>query len=139
MSTAKSSAVRLAPESELSAAAVPQGANGNATPRISPNFVGPVDTNAWWTSLVWQRHAGANFGENMHPHPFSLHAQADGMRVGRQTDATVTDVAYYYAAVPYRMPLTLSAALKSAPCPPMAVRTHPGLMIVDAMPLALRP
>ena len=59
-----------------------------ATPKITANYTGPLQTNDWWSSLIWDWNQGAGsapprepFSQIMHPHPFSVQAQATGMRM----------------------------------------------------------
>ena len=59
-----------------------------ATPKVTGNYVGPYQTNDWWSSLIWDWNQGAAsapprepFSQIMHPHPFSLQAQATGLRM----------------------------------------------------------
>ncbi len=59
-----------------------------ATPKITGNYTGPLQTNDWWSSLIWDWNQGAAaapprepYSQIMHPHPFSMQAQADGMRM----------------------------------------------------------
>lgn len=59
-----------------------------ATPKITNNYSGPLQTNDWWSSLIWDWNQGAAsapprepYSQIMHPHPFSLQAQADGLRM----------------------------------------------------------
>lgn len=59
-----------------------------ATPKITGNYTGPLQTNDWWSSLIWDWNQGAPttppsepYSQIMHPHPFSMQALADGMRM----------------------------------------------------------
>ena len=58
-----------------------------ATPKITDNYTGPLQTNDWWSSLIWDWNQGlplANrqpYSQNMHPQPFSMQARPDGLRM----------------------------------------------------------
>jgi endoglucanase Acf2 len=59
-----------------------------ATPKITGNYSGPLQTNDWWSSLIWDWNQGAAsapprepHSQIMHPHPFSMQARADGLRL----------------------------------------------------------
>jgi endoglucanase Acf2 len=59
-----------------------------ATPKITANSTGPLQTNDWWSSLIWDWNQGAAtapprepHSQIMHPHPFSMQALPDGLRM----------------------------------------------------------
>lgn len=59
-----------------------------ATPKITANYSGPLQTNDWWSSLIWDWNQGAAaapprepHSQIMHPHPFSMQARSDGLRM----------------------------------------------------------
>ena len=59
-----------------------------ATPKITDNYTGPLQTNDWWSSLIWDWNQGAAaapprepHSQSMHPHPFSMKAESDGLRM----------------------------------------------------------
>ena len=59
-----------------------------ATPKITENYSGPLQTNDWWSSLIWDWNQGVAsspprqpYSQIMHPHPFSMQAEAAGMRM----------------------------------------------------------
>jgi endoglucanase Acf2 len=59
-----------------------------ATPKITANYSGPLQTNDWWSSLIWDWNQGAAaapprepHSQIMHPHPFSMQARPDGLRM----------------------------------------------------------
>jgi endoglucanase Acf2 len=59
-----------------------------ATPKITANYSGPLQTNDWWSSLIWDWNQGAAsapprepYSQIMHPHPVSLQALANGLRM----------------------------------------------------------
>jgi endoglucanase Acf2 len=56
---------------------LPAGAKEPAeTPFITSNVKGPVPTNDWWSSLVFQK-----FSNQMFPHPLGIQAHTDGLRI----------------------------------------------------------
>ncbi len=98
--------------------AVPtNGDNAPCLPRLAPGFTGPVPTNEWWSSLVYPRYAGDNWGQNMHPHPFSARPASDGMRIGYVQSPTIWDTGYSYDFSGSRVALALSVeGLNSPDC-----------------------
>ena len=64
------------------------GSYSPATPKTTSNYSGPLQTNDWWSSLIWDWNQGAGsapprepFSQVMHPHPISLQAEASGLRL----------------------------------------------------------
>jgi endoglucanase Acf2 len=64
------------------------GSYSPAVPKVTSNYSGPYQTNDWWSSLIWDWNQGAAsspprqpYSQIMHPHPFSLQAEASGMRM----------------------------------------------------------
>jgi len=64
------------------------GSYSPATPKISDNYSGPLQTNDWWSSLIWDWNQGAAsapprepHSQIMHPHPFSMQAETNGLRM----------------------------------------------------------
>jgi endoglucanase Acf2 len=56
---------------------LPAGAKEpSETPFITSNVKGPVPTNDWWSSLVFQK-----FSNQMFPHPLGIQAHTDGLRI----------------------------------------------------------
>ncbi|MBN8596451.1 MAG: carbohydrate-binding protein [Planctomycetes bacterium] len=97
---------------------VPSNAdNAPVLPRTVPGFSGPVPTNEWWSSLVYPRYAGDNWGQNMHPHPLSARPDADGMRIGYVPSPGIWDTGYSYDFSGNRVALSLSVeGLNSPDC-----------------------
>lgn len=60
------------------------------TPKVTSRVTGPVPTNDWWSSLVWQRYAGNPYSENLYAHPLTFHAYANGLGMGYPDTATIT-------------------------------------------------
>ncbi|MBX3390965.1 MAG: carbohydrate-binding protein [Phycisphaeraceae bacterium] len=98
--------------------AVPTNGDGApCLPRLAPGFTGPVPTNEWWSSLVYPRHGGDNWGQNMHPHPLSARPASDGMRIGYVPSASVASNFYSYDFSGSRVALALSVdGLDSPDC-----------------------
>lgn len=60
------------------------------TPKKGPNFTKPVQTNDWWTSLLWRFNPTTAWSENLFAHPFSYKAQTGGLEVGYPTRLSLT-------------------------------------------------
>lgn len=87
---------------------VPSDSNGNAvSPRVVPGFTGPVQTNEWWSSLIWQRYGGDTFGQPMQPHPLAAQAASDGVRIGYVASPTLRDTGYGYLFTDSKQALTI--------------------------------
>ena len=61
-----------------------------ALPLKTDGFTGPVPTNDWWTSLVWNA-AGNAFSDALYAHPLALQAQADGLDLRYPTAVEVDE------------------------------------------------
>ncbi|MBM3464075.1 MAG: hypothetical protein FJX76_18420, partial [Armatimonadetes bacterium] len=61
-----------------------------AVPKITAGFSGPVQTNDWWSSLIWKYYSGNPYSENMYAHPLAFHAQANGMGMGYPAAVNIT-------------------------------------------------
>lgn len=55
------------------------------SPKVTGDFSGPVQTNDWWSSLIWQRFASNPYSENMFPHPLAVHAYNNGLGISYPT------------------------------------------------------
>lgn len=97
---------------------VPSDANGAPVqPRTVPGFVGPVQTNEWWSSLIYPRFAGDGLGQVMHPHPLSARAASDGMRIGWAASPTLRPAGYGYLFTDSRQALVLGVqGLNASEC-----------------------
>ena len=102
--------------------AVPDGASGPADtngsavqPRVTDEFSGPVPTNTWWSSLVWERYPGNSFGQIMHAHPLSLQASSDGLKIGHANTAFATGAGYGYHFTSSQHALTIGVQNLQAP------------------------
>lgn len=83
----------------------PGGATGPSTdagqptvPLVVPGWTGPVPTNDWWSSLVFNR---ANdplspWSRPMYAHPLVFQARPEGLEVRYPTDVTTTETFYYH-------------------------------------------
>ena len=54
--------------------------------KVTSNYSGPYQTNDWWSSLIWDWNQGGGavaqpYSQIMHPHPFSMQAEPDGLRL----------------------------------------------------------
>ncbi|MBS0191024.1 MAG: glycosyl hydrolase [Phycisphaerales bacterium] len=96
--------------------AVPTNADGApCLPRTATGFSGPVPTNEWWSSLVYPRAAGDNWGQNMHPHPLSARPTADGMNIGYAPTPVIAGTYYNYDFGGNRIAMALSVEGLNAP------------------------
>ncbi|BDC34048.1 hypothetical protein Noda2021_00060 [Candidatus Dependentiae bacterium Noda2021] len=60
----------------------------DAVPQKAASFNQLINTNKWWTSLLW-RFNPENVGENLFSDPFSSHAYLNGLSVGYPTTAAI--------------------------------------------------
>lgn len=74
---------------ELSGPSLFEG--GSVAPKITENISGPVPTNDWWSSLVFQRFANNPYSEVMHAHPLAMKAEAEGLGVAYPKDVVIID------------------------------------------------
>ena len=74
---------------ELSGPSLFEG--GSVAPKITENISGPVPTNDWWSSLVFQRFASNPYSEVMHAHPLAMKAEAKGLGVAYPKDVVIID------------------------------------------------
>ena len=109
------------PEVALSASALPAGVKGPSnsdgnpvTPKRTANVRGPVPTNDWWSSLVFQRFAGNPYSETMHAHPLSLKAKASGLGIAYPATHVITPDQRKYEYT-YTEDFTLGVAGLSSP------------------------
>ena len=101
---------------------LPDGSSGPADtdgmavqPRVTSGFNGPVPTNTWWSSLVWERYPGNSFGQIMHAHPLSLEASSDGLKIGYANTAFPTGAGYGYHFTSSQHALTVGVQDLEAP------------------------
>jgi endoglucanase Acf2 len=64
--------------------------NQPITPRVTSQFNKPIQTNDWWTSLLWPFNTSNAWSENLFAHPLSLKAQTNGLTIGYPTNHFVT-------------------------------------------------
>jgi endoglucanase Acf2 len=87
---------------------VPSNSDGAAvSPRVVPGFTGPVQTNEWWSSLIYPRYAGNSLGQPMQPHPLAAQAASDGVRIGYVASPTLRDTGYGYLFTDSKQALTI--------------------------------
>ncbi len=74
-----------------------------ATAKVTGDYTGPYQTNDWWSSLLWNWNQGASatppsepYSQNMHPHPFSMQAEPNGLRMSysREIVQSAAEVSY---------------------------------------------
>jgi endoglucanase Acf2 len=82
-----------------------------ALPKVTPDFKGPVATNDWWSSLIWEFDDDP-YSRPMFPHPLAVKADASGLGVGYPTAPVVTDRDYRF---PYQSDLHVGVAGLHAP------------------------
>ncbi|CAA9557341.1 MAG: GH81 / GH18 [uncultured Truepera sp.] len=109
------------PEASLTTSALPPGAAGPSNnagapvaPKITANVRGPVPTNDWWSSLVFQRFPDNPYSENMHAHPLSMKAKAGGLGVAYPASYVITPDARKYEYT-YTEDFTLGVTGLSSP------------------------
>ncbi len=77
-----------------------------ALAKTTGEYSGPYQTNDWWSSLLWDWNQGAvssppgePYSQNLHPHPFSMQAESDGLRLAyvREVVETAHEVGYVLA------------------------------------------
>ena len=101
---------------------LPDGVSGPANtsgvavqPRVTNSFNGPVPTNTWWSSLVWERYPGNSFGQIMHAHPLSLQACSEGLKIGHANTAFETGAGYGYHFTSSQHALTIGVKNLQSP------------------------
>ncbi len=76
---------------------VPSDTSGNpVVPRVTPEFTGPAPTNTWWSSLIWERYPGNDYGQPVHMHPLSVQAAAEGVYLGHVAEPFGYDRGYEF-------------------------------------------
>ena len=95
---------------------VPGDTSGNpVTPRVAGEFTGPAPTNTWWSSLIWERYPGNDFGQPVHAHPISLQAASEGLYLGHVATASGYDLGYEFSFNGDSAAMTLGVTGLSAP------------------------
>jgi len=90
----------------------PQTVSGaNAVPKVSSSFSKPVQTNDYWSSLIYP-FAGDPFSNVLHAHPLSLKARTNGLQMGYTATAVFSNQDYLF---PFSPQLTVGVAGLSAP------------------------
>jgi len=84
-------------------------------PRVTADFSGPPPTNTWWSSLIWERHPGNDYGQPVHAHPLSLQAAPEGLYLGHTTNPGWWDRGYEYSFAGAAAALTLGVEGMASP------------------------
>ena len=78
-------------------AALPPGVSGPTNnvgapvaPKKTDNVTGPIPTNDWWSSLVFQRYPDNPYSNTMHAHPLAMKAEAEGLGVAYPNSYVIT-------------------------------------------------
>ncbi|AKJ28081.1 glycosyl hydrolase [Caldimonas brevitalea] len=78
-------------------------------PKVTADFTGPVQTNKWWSSLIWQfdpEDAPNPWSSPMFPHPLSVQAFQNGLGLSyKTTPALNNEYHYHYRAEDLRVGL----------------------------------
>jgi endoglucanase Acf2 len=90
-------------------------AGAPANPRVTADFAGPPPTNTWWSSLIWERHPGNDYGQPVHAHPLSLQAAPEGLYLGHVTSPGGWDRGYEYSFSGGAAALTLGVEGMTSP------------------------
>jgi endoglucanase Acf2 len=84
--------------------APPSDDHGKAVkPKVTSDFTGPVNTNDWWSSLIWQYDFGKKsnpYSAPLYPHPLAMQAGGDGLRLGYPDQPEVSERAYFFTLKP---------------------------------------
>ena len=64
-------------------------------PRVTQDFIGPISTNDWSSSIVFPRYAGNNHGQPMFPWPLALQASDRGMLLAGSPDRLPGNGGYF--------------------------------------------
>lgn len=84
------------PERPAGAAGPSNQAGVPVTPLVTADFDGPVPTNDWWSSLVWN-YADEPHSTDLYAHPLVLRATATGLQMRYPTAVEVTDTRYGFS------------------------------------------
>ena len=108
-------------EPELVASALPPGARGPennvgtpVAPKKTGNVRGPIPTNDWWSSLVFQRYPDNPYSTTMHAHPLAMQAEAGGLGVSYPKTYVITSDQRKYEYT-YTKDFTLGVAGLNSP------------------------
>jgi len=94
----------------------PSDTTGNAvSPRVTADFTGPPPPNTWWSSLIWERHPGNDYGQPVHAHPLSLQAAPEGLYIGHVATPVGWDRGYEYSFSGGSAALTLGIENMTSP------------------------
>jgi endoglucanase Acf2 len=75
---------------------------GTRAPKVTAGWTGPIPTNEWWSSAIWNFETATNwliapYSFNMFPHPLSIGASRYGLKITAENDPVIsaTDFIYY--------------------------------------------
>ena len=89
----------------------PQNSSGaNISPKVSPTFAQPVQTNDFWSSLIYPFYSNPH-SNVLYAHPLMVKALATGLQVGHTTTRVFAADDYLF---PYSIQLTVGVAGLSA-------------------------
>jgi len=71
----------------------------SAFPRVAAGTKGPYPTNDWWSSLLFQRFKGQDFGNALFAWPLAFQAQANGWAVGAPDPTASLGTEFHYGQV----------------------------------------
>jgi len=71
-------------------------AGGALSPAVSQSFSGPVPTNDWASSLVFQRNPNNSHSHPMFAHPWVINTGESGLRLGAPAGVGISQTAYVY-------------------------------------------
>lgn len=77
--------------------------NQNVSPRVSPNFTLPVQTNDFWSSLIYPFFSTPH-SNNLYAHPINVKTVSTGLEIGYTTDHIFAAADYLF---PYSKQLTV--------------------------------
>lgn len=95
-----------------SGAVGPQKANGqNISPKVSSNFAQPIQTNDWWSSLIYPFY-GDQHSNVLYAHPLNVRATSSGLEMGHTQNHVFAANDYLY---PFTADLRVGMANFTAP------------------------
>ena len=86
------------------------GVSVAANPKVSSSFSKPVQTNDFWSSLIFP-FSGSNYSSNLFPHPLYVKATAQGLEMGYTTSVDFPASDYLF---PYSKQLTVGVQSMNA-------------------------
>ena len=111
----------ISSETTLVTSALPPGVSGPSNnagtpvfPKKTANVRGPIPTNDWWSSLVFQRYPDNPYSTTMHANPLAVQAGAEGLGVSYPKTYVITPDERKYEYT-YTKDFTLGVAGLSSP------------------------